>query len=365
MNTKEDQLHVITWNVEDFTKLKKLISNTRLMYKLRQQHILLLQEWNNKDKVGEIFISNLIHDGYKNFEYVSVDRVAVVYNTSIFDSEKTIDVEIPLEYESPSFEEQAYTTGRQKSNILTILYPKDKNYNPICVISFHLSAYIPEQHPGFHKKQLTKLIIDAKNIIEKNIKIKNYDILIAGDTNYRIPIKEVKNIHLKNELLNSNIEFGNEKKKLNKEFIHKLKNVCTNGKCENKTTQNFRCVHEKSMNKRVVRGLSIFFNKAKLDLMLTNLTVINAKVFDAEKIDKNIGTKLCDISDHTIISAVLKRERNASERNSNVSKRTSYVLNRETNVLKLRPKKLVLGRNSKVLKHPTLFNIFKKKTPSK
>jgi len=190
----KDELNVITWNVEDFTELKTLVSKTGLMNELRNQDILLLQEWNNKNEEGFKFIFNLNYYRNKYFKYVSVDRVAIVYNTNIFDSNKTIKEKIKLEFEDPHFLERTYTKGRQKSNILTILYPIDKHYNPICVISFHLSAYVPSQHKGFHKKQLTQLIVDARKIIEKTHKITNYDILIAGDTNYRIPIKEVKNI---------------------------------------------------------------------------------------------------------------------------------------------------------------------------
>jgi hypothetical protein len=68
------------------------------------------------------------------------------------------------------------------------LVPKDNTKSIIYVVSFHLSAYIAESHPDFHKKQLTCLLNNCYKIINKNIKNKNnnnYDIIIGGDTNYR------------------------------------------------------------------------------------------------------------------------------------------------------------------------------------
>ena len=78
------------------------------------------------------------------------------------------------------------------------MYPYNSD-NPICVISFHLSAYIPSKHPGFHKKQLTKLITDSIQNI-KELGIEKYDIIIGGDTNYRIPTSTINQINLKSNL---------------------------------------------------------------------------------------------------------------------------------------------------------------------
>jgi hypothetical protein len=179
-----------------------------------------------------------------------------------------------------------HSLSKKKSNILTILYPYKKGYNPLCLISFYLSSYIPSKHPGFHKKQLTNLIKKAIEIIN-TLQIKSYDIVIAGDTNYRITNRTIKNINLKHELI------------YNQNLKKKLKNVCDN-KCQNKYTHDYSCIHDKYLHKKLVSAISYFFNKTKLDLMLTNLNVKSAK----------INNKLCNISDHSMILAQLEYKTN-------------------------------------------------------
>jgi hypothetical protein len=283
---KSDTLNIISWNVEDFCRIEEIINNRSLIFNLRQQHILLIQEWNDKNYEGQKFVFEL-----EDFAYVYTDRVAVLYNKNRFDRSKTKVFDIKLEYEKPTLLEKVYTSGRQKSNILTILYPYQDGYNPLCIISFHLSAFIPTQHPGFHKKQLTNLIKKAIEIME-SLQIESYDMIIGGDTNYRITKHTINKINLKNELIN------------NINLKKKLKNVC-NKKCQNKYTQSFSCVHEKSSDKKLISSMSYFFNKTKLDLMLTNLNVINAKI------DHN----LCNISDHSMILAQLEYDTLSKENN--------------------------------------------------
>jgi len=273
-----DIIKISSWNVEDFVMINKLLKNYKLLSRLKDQDIILVQEWNNKDRKGELFVHELQY-----FSYVSIDRVAVLYNTNLFDINKTKVYELKLEHEEPSYIEKRFTSGRQKSNILTILYPINKDYKPLCIISFHLSAYIPSHHPGFHKKQLTQLIKKAIKIIYYHAGIIDYNIIIGGDTNYRITNRTINKINLKNELINNN------------KLKEQLTNVCTN-KCTNKYTQSFSCVHEESINKKIAYTTSYFFDKTRLDLMLTNLKVINAIV----------DNELCDLSDHSMILAELE-----------------------------------------------------------
>ena len=277
----ENIIRISSWNIEDFTMITELLEDDLLISKLKYQHIILLQEWNNKEGQGNRFLDKL-----KKFKCVFVDRVAVLYNKKFFDSSKTIVYEIKLEFEPPTLIEQSYTSGRQKSNILTILYPKN-GIKPLCVISFHLSAYIPKEHIGFHKKQLTQLILKAQKIIETNLNISDYDMIIGGDTNYRIPIKNLQSINLKNELIN------------NRKLKEQLTNVCSNGRCNNKYTQSFSCVHEKTPNKQIISKFSYFFDESKLDLILTNLVVLYSVVI-----------YLCDYSDHNMLSTEVRYNMN-------------------------------------------------------
>lgn len=269
-------LKVISWNIEDFSTLHKILSNSLFLNEtLNKQHLILIQEWKNDKNIkqGEQFISRL-----ENFTYVSTDRVAVLYNTQFFNKDRTKYFTIQLEFEKPSKFEKLYTKGKQKSNILTILYPYNSDI-PICVISFHLNAYIPSKHPGFHKKQLTKLITDSIEKI-KEIGIKKYNIVIGGDTNYRIPTSTINQINLKSNLINKSL--------INSLNIH---NVCNKKECYKQYTQSFSCVHEKSINKRIISTLSYFFNNTKIDIILTNLKVKNSFV----------NNNLCDLSDHSMI----------------------------------------------------------------
>jgi hypothetical protein len=177
------EIKVLSWNVEDFITLYKYTDNIYDI--LQQQDILMIQEWNNKTNVNnEFFMKNINKNGKKRYDVISVDRVAVVYNTYKFE-EIPIDNEIPLAHEPPSLFEP-HTTGRQKSNILVMLREKNTQM-PIGVIVCHLSAYSPKLHPKFHAKQFTKLLADSIYRIRKlnESYLQNLKIIMGGDTNYR------------------------------------------------------------------------------------------------------------------------------------------------------------------------------------
>lgn len=277
-NIKENLL-VISWNIEDFTMKDKLYSSSFLST-LRKQDIILLQEWKKND--GEEFIEKLNELSHNKYKFIGIftDRVAVIFkssnlnNLNNFNVKKTKAYNIKLEYEKPTYAEQTYTKGRQKSNILVILYPYDRK--PLCIISFHLSAYLPSSHPGFHSKQLKSLIKSAVKQI-KDDGIHDYDLIVGGDTNYRRTNKNFNITHLNNYLLNNLI---------NK---YKLKNVCED-KCNKKTTQTFKCVHEKSLDKSLIWSFSKLFNESRLDLILTNIPIIDTSI-----------RSMCDFSDHSAI----------------------------------------------------------------
>jgi hypothetical protein len=272
-----DQLNIISWNIEDFVKKNKIYESV-FFNVLREQDIILLQEW--KPIVGDDFVDKLNENSKNKFIVISTDRVAVLFKSNLFNLKETKAYDIKLEYEKPTISEQAYTKGRQKSNMLVILYPYNKN--PLCIVPFHLSAYMPSQHPGFHSKQLKSLINNAIKQIN-SLGINDYGIIIGGDTNYRKTEKNYNITKLKNHLI------GN----LNKNLKYKLKNACE-GKCDKKTTQSFKCVHEKSANKSLVWAFSRLFNETRLDLLLTNLEIKDTEIVD-----------LCKYSDHSAIVSEL------------------------------------------------------------
>jgi len=165
---------------------------------------------------------------------------------------------------------------------------------PICAISIHLSAYSPDYHPGFHKKQLTELIDDALVLI-KTAGIKTFGLIVGGDTNYR-------NIGIKrNDLINELMPVRFRTIAYN----GALKDVC-NKKCLNVNTQSFKCVHEEQIAKRTMRFIrkNIYTSKKhtsiihdnRLDFITTNLRI----KYNSTKI-----IKLCDISDHSAIVSTL------------------------------------------------------------
>ena len=318
-------LNVISWNIEDFVSINDLYNSENqqsesFLNQLRNQDIILIQEWKNKNYEGDLFLCKLNNNNLR-YTYNSVDRVAIIYNTYVFDSTKTVVYQMPLEWEAPSLIERTYTTGRQKYNMLTILYPKNTKLLPICVINFHLSAFSPQYHADFHKRQLSGLLDMSLQQIKKE-NITNFGMIIGGDTNYR-------NLgDNSNDLLGSLIS-------INYDFSCRDENgFCGNGllrdvcekNCLRQKTQSFACVHEKGIAKKGIKFLrknvytgestsTSSINDNRLDFVATNL-----------KIDYKYTKvlKLCDLSDH---SAILSKMSWKIDESSNVNVANPYVSN--------------------------------------
>ena len=296
--TNQNQLNVASWNIEDFVSIVELYNSENQVFlnKLRQQDIILIQEWKNTNYEGDLFICKLNNNLIK-YSYNSVDRVSVIYNTELFDKTKTIHYKIPLAYEAPTMLEKTYTTGRQKYNMLTILFPINNAKLPICVINFHLSAFSPQYHPGFHKKQMNELLqTSLQKINDENIT--QFGLIIGGDTNYRNLGND------SNNLLGSLISLNRLCKTDNNCRNGKLRDVCETNKtnCLKTKTQSFECVHEKNREKQGIKSLRKNFytdidiptssiHDNRLDFIATNL-----KINDITEI-----LKLCNLSDHSAI----------------------------------------------------------------
>ena len=285
------KLNVISWNVEDFVSIDALYKRHFFLNTLKKQDIILLQEWNNKNDEGAKFIQSLKN----SYSYSAVDRVAIIYSELVFDKSRTLFYDIPLVHESPSFVEKSYTSGRQKSNMLSILFPHDNKLLPICAISMHLSAYSPRYHPGFHKKQLTGLLTASLSRI-KEVGIKKFGLIVGGDTNYRNV--GVNRDDLIGELIPLSYRI------IDNNGI--LKDVCKN-KCLHKSTQSFKCVHEKNIAKKTMKFIrnyiytsknnkESFIHDNRLDFITTNLAIN----YNSTKI-----VSLCDISDHSAVVSQL------------------------------------------------------------
>jgi hypothetical protein len=317
-------INIISWNIEDFVMIDKISEDKSLLENLQKQHIILIQEWKENDQ-SKRFI-NLLNNKENKFTYVYTDRVAIIYDITIFNNNEKSVYNIKLKHEDPTRIEKLYTKGRQKSNILAILYPYQEDCNPICVVSFHLSAFVPSKHPEFHSKQLRQLIKNAKDVI-KCKGIENYDIIIGGDSNYRVTNPS---INLKYNLLEKNLSnkiFTNTYKSNSeyKNLIARLTDVCNNKECKKKPTQSFSCVHEKSLDKKIISSLSPLFNKTRLDIILTNLEVQNTVIENK-----------CNLSDHKIISTTLKYPGdnhivNLEHRNSNYEYPNNLLISRNSN----------------------------------
>jgi hypothetical protein len=285
------ELNVCTWNVENFISVNdNALSNTPLSV-LKEQDIILLQETQlttdiNANNRHYLALSKnltrfleMLNDGDNNKKYKAseINRVAVVYNSVLFESAKTIPIN--LAHEPPKGFEKTYTTGSQVTNMLTILYPntrslitedveielspeksevsnkskrtptktKDTSTFPICVVNFHLNAYSPELHKGFHTKQLTGLLKNAINHIKQDESINKFGLIIGGDTNYRTT---GKTSHLLLEDLLPCAKINGVK------LIDACEKVC-----KREPTQSFQCVHEKGTAKKLIKLLSPVANK--------------------------------------------------------------------------------------------------------
>ena len=311
-NYFDANLNVISWNIEDFVETNSILKDFNLMKLLKEQQIILIQEW-KENQNSKNFLNKLNEGNYK-FSYIFTDRVAIIYDNTFFYDKfsegknnrlneftklEPLKYEIPLVHEEPVGLEKIYTSGRPKSSILGVFYPRIRKQKPVVVISLHLNAYTPSRHTGFHSKQLVNLIKDARLKIEE-IGIIDYDIIIGGDTNYRIAkskkniIKSFKSItNLKKSLLDDSKEISTLNLKT-KNLIARLTNSC-NKFCKEETTHSFRCVHEKKVDKILIKKFSDLFDESRLDIILTNLQVINTQVLPE-----------CKMSDHKIISTKLK-----------------------------------------------------------
>ena len=319
ISKKKTLLKVTCWNAEDFVSINGLYKSEKMennlnkqtiddrqkpenrelyfLNELRVQDIIMIQEWKNINFEGDLFMCKLNKRRVK-YSVTSVDRVAVIYNTDIFDKSKTITYEIPLAYEAPKLIEKIYTKGRQKYNMLTILFPNDQTKLPVCVVNFHLSAYSPQMHQDVHKKQLTKLIEDSLQQIKQR-GLTNYGFIIGGDTNYRTLGENSDD--LLNALItnNYNLPCGTGEGQCGNGI---LKDVCTEKTCLHTKTQSFKCVHETGVAKKGIKYVSGFysansnptssFQDNRLDFLATNLLID----YNYTKI-----LKLCDLSDHSAI----------------------------------------------------------------
>ena len=309
------ELNVCTWNVENFISVltyedesspvnprpptlvprfgvlanDNALSNNPLSV-LKDQDIILLQETQLTADINTtnpdysalstklIQFLEMLNDGdNEKYKASEINRVAVVYNSKLFETAKTIPIQ--LAHEPPTKLEKTYTTGSQVTNMLTILYPntrslitedveielspeksevsnkskrtptktKDTSTFPICIVNFHLNAYSPGLHKGFHTKQLTGLLKNAINHIKQDESINKFGLIIGGDTNYRTT---GKTSHLLLEDLLPCAEINGVK----------LRDACEK-MCKRKPTQSFQCVHEKGNAKKLIKRLSHFANK--------------------------------------------------------------------------------------------------------
>ena len=291
-------LNYCSFNIEDFVAIFELYKDQETFNKFKSQDLLLIQEWKNTNQEGNTFINKLNENNTRKYEYKSEDRVAVIYDSTKFDC--ILSEAIELAYEGPKIFEKMYTKGRKKNNILVVLRPKTsdaiKTNLYLCIVDFHLSAYKPDSHPGFHKRQLSNLLnASLKKIDEQNIT--DYAVIIGGDTNYRNLGKT------SNNLLEELIE--PELRRIPNNGV--LRDVCEE-KCLNTKTQSFSCTHEKGIAKSTAKFAANMFNKPKdensspsnsfednrLDFIATTLNTY---------FDKTEVVKVCSASDHSVIFA--------------------------------------------------------------
>ena len=289
LKPETNSLKIISWNIEDFTKIDNIYKSD-IFAKLKDCDIILIQEW--KVDKGDNFVKEL-NKPINKFNYNNVDRTAVIYNSNIFNYNEIILYDIKLIYEPPTLFEKLYTPGREKSNLMIKLVPKDNTKSIIYVVSFHLSAYIAESHQDFHKKQLTCLLNNCYKIINNNIKNenKNYDIIIGGDTNYRTKNNNKKLINLIDKSI---INKFKSKNKI-------LENIC-NGTCNSIPTQSFTCMHEKqpakmiySLYKKTQERIIRSNDDARIDFIVSSLTKKENAIID----------NYCKLSDHKPIRVIL------------------------------------------------------------
>lgn len=135
------ELNVCTWNVENFISVNDNALSNKPLSVLKEQDIILLQETqltadiNTTTNPHYSALSNnltrfleMLNDGDNNkkkYKVSEINRVAVAYNSYLFESAKTIPIK--LSHEPPAILEKTYTTGSQVTNMLTILYPNTRS----------------------------------------------------------------------------------------------------------------------------------------------------------------------------------------------------------------------------------------------
>lgn len=267
--TKGPTIRVVSFNVENF------VTKPFRPKFLFNKDIILIQEW--REQAGEKLLKTL----GSQYAVHSVDRVAVIFNTKKFSVQQSEVFKINLVHESPTILEKTYTSDTKRYGMLSVLCPNNSNYRSIAVINGHLSAYSPNLHPNFHKKQFTDLVRKARQLVKQNC---NY--IIGADTNYR---QGKGNVDLLNELLDDKWDT--------------LVDVCQRN-CMKKATQSFKCLHEKGTAKFLAKKYAhihpfknSIINDSRLDLVATDLPIKHKET----KI-----LKACDISDHSAIFCVLR-----------------------------------------------------------
>jgi len=292
------KLKVVSWNCEDFyqyssknkfrSKMRYELSENNIIEELQSADIILLQEWN--EETGTQVFHYLEY-----FEKMVVDRTAVLYRKGKFTDAEYLEIE--LLWEPPATIERAYTTGRVKKNIFAkLLY----GTFPLFISCFHLSAYIPYYHRGFHSRQLTAYLNDCllSGLFTNNIE--PFGFIIGGDTNFNDG-----NVHtnLLSDLIDSSL--------VNELGLH---DVCL-GNCENTYTQDFLCTHEIDLGKVLWRKKSELKNQqSRLDFLAVNkiMQSTNTKI-----------VKVCNLSDHSLISTEILFD-DKSGKNKDHTKNTGY-----------------------------------------
>jgi hypothetical protein len=304
-----EYIKIVSWNVEDFTvNIENTKTNKYFLNTLKEQDIILIQEW--KEKKGIEFVNKLNQNNKnKKFVFSVADRTAVIYDSTIFNKSKTKGFGIKLFHQPPTLQETIYTSGRPKRNILLILFPYDENKIPICIINCHLSAFTQNGHKGFHKAQLNGLLQSSLEKIKelsekKNTQFKSgeYGLIIGGDTNYRT--KKNNNSNLLKVLIKKNFEVPCFIKNSNcNNGI--LKDICFN-ECMNQTTQSFKQIHEEGYAKAFAKFVasSQGTNKYKLNMLSDKRLDFLATNLNVQTNESHVH-KLPETSDHSALLTVL------------------------------------------------------------
>jgi len=212
------QIKMITWNIENFVKINKIIKDTNAIYNLKQADLIFFQEWK---QIEGLILINKLNNGTHKFKCITKDRCSIAYNVNKFELNKITEIKI-TNNEILTFIERRYTSTKPHSSLCLSLIPKNPkikmNIDILHCVCFHLAALNPSSHPTIHKNQMKEIM----NITLKQFKEnKQNGLIIAGDTNYRTSDND-----LVDKLINTKII-----KKYN------LHDVCEKSNCIDKPTQ--------------------------------------------------------------------------------------------------------------------------------